>query len=75
VAVVLDVIIVVAVVAVLFAAASVRILKQYEQAVKFRLGRVGDGAFGPGLIVIVPLIDRVHRVSMRIVTMPIQSQG
>jgi regulator of protease activity HflC (stomatin/prohibitin superfamily) len=41
----------------------------------FRLGRVRDGARGPGLIVFVPLINRVHRVSLRIVTMPIQSQG
>jgi regulator of protease activity HflC (stomatin/prohibitin superfamily) len=56
-------------------AASVRILKQYERGVQFRLGRVEDGARGPGLIFIVPLIDHVHRVSLRIVTMPIQSQG
>src|ERR1700755_508520 len=56
-------------------AASVRILKQYERGVQFRLGKVKDGARGPGLIVIVPLVDRVHRVSLRIVTMPIQSQG
>jgi len=59
----------------LAAAASIHILKQYERAVKFRLGRVGDSAFGPGLIVIIPLIDRISRVSLRIVTMPIQSQG
>jgi regulator of protease activity HflC (stomatin/prohibitin superfamily) len=56
-------------------AASVRILKQYERGVQFRLGRVSDGARGPGVILIVPLIDHVHRVSLRIVTMPIQSQG
>ena len=56
-------------------AASVRILKQYERGVQFRLGRVKDGARGPGVIFIIPLIDRVHRVSLRIVTMPIQSQG
>jgi regulator of protease activity HflC (stomatin/prohibitin superfamily) len=56
-------------------AASVRILKQYERGVQFRLGRVKDGARGPGIIFIVPLIDHVRRVSLRIVTMPIQSQG
>jgi regulator of protease activity HflC (stomatin/prohibitin superfamily) len=56
-------------------AASVRILKQYERGVQFRLGKVLDGARGPGLIFIIPLIDQVHRVSLRIVTMPIQSQG
>ena len=56
-------------------ALSVRILKQYERAVMFRFGRVRGGARGPGLIVFVPFVDRVHRVSLRIVTMPIQSQG
>jgi regulator of protease activity HflC (stomatin/prohibitin superfamily) len=56
-------------------ALSVRIIKQYERAVIFRLGRVRDGARGPGLIVFVPFVDRVHRVSLRIITMPIQSQG
>jgi regulator of protease activity HflC (stomatin/prohibitin superfamily) len=56
-------------------ALSVRIVKQYERAVVFRLGRVREGARGPGLIVFVPFVDRVHRVSLRIVTMPIQSQG
>jgi regulator of protease activity HflC (stomatin/prohibitin superfamily) len=56
-------------------ASSVRILKQYERGVQFRLGRVKDGARGPGLIFIIPLVDRVDRVSLRIVTMPIQSQG
>jgi regulator of protease activity HflC (stomatin/prohibitin superfamily) len=58
-----------------FAALSVRILKQYERGVQFRLGRVINGARGPGLILIIPLIDRLQRVSLRIVTMPIQSQG
>ena len=56
-------------------ALSVRIVKQYELAVVFRLGRVRGGARGPGLIAIVPGVDRVHRVSLRIVTLPIQSQG
>jgi regulator of protease activity HflC (stomatin/prohibitin superfamily) len=56
-------------------ATSVRILKQYERGVQFRLGRVKDGARGPGIIFIIPLVDHVRRVSLRIVTMPIQSQG
>jgi regulator of protease activity HflC (stomatin/prohibitin superfamily) len=68
-------VIIVAVVALLATAASVRILKQYERGVQFRLGKVKDGARGPGLILITPFVDRVHRVSLRIVTMPIQSQG
>src|SRR4051794_33352668 len=67
--------IIIAVVALLATVASVRILKQYERGVQFRLGRVKDGARGPGLIFITPFADRVRRVSLRIVTMPIQSQG
>jgi regulator of protease activity HflC (stomatin/prohibitin superfamily) len=64
------------VVAVLLVAAlmAVKIVKQYEQGVLFRLGRV-QGTRQPGLRVIVPFVDVLHRVSLRIVTMPIQSQG
>ncbi|MGA2755859.1 MAG: slipin family protein [Solirubrobacteraceae bacterium] len=69
------VLIAVLVVAAAMLAASVRILKQYERAVVFHLGRVKDGARGPGVIFFVPLINRVDRVSLRIITMPIQSQG
>ena len=68
--------VVVVVVALLALAASgVRVLKQYERAVLFHLGKVSDGARGPGLIFFVPLVNRVDRVSLRIITMPIQSQG
>jgi regulator of protease activity HflC (stomatin/prohibitin superfamily) len=69
------VVVAVLLVALVFVALSVHILKQYERAVQFRLGRVKDGARGPGPIFIIPLVDRLHRVSLRIVTMPIQSQG
>ncbi len=65
----------VGVLAVAVLCASVRILKQYERGVQFRLGRLKDGPRGPGLIFIIPLVDHVRRVSLRIVTMPIQSQG
>jgi len=52
------------------------VIKQYERAVVFHLGRVKEeDARGPGVIFVVPLVDRVHRVSLRIVTLPIQSQG
>jgi regulator of protease activity HflC (stomatin/prohibitin superfamily) len=61
--------------ALLGVAMSMRILKQYERGVQFRLGKVRDDARGPGMIFIIPLVDRVHRVSLRIVTLPIQSQG
>jgi regulator of protease activity HflC (stomatin/prohibitin superfamily) len=55
-------------------AASLRVVKQYEEGVLFRLGRV-VGVRTPGLTRIVPVVDRLRRVSLRIVTMPIQSQG
>jgi len=71
----LVVLLVLVIVALVLLASSVHILKQYERAVKFHLGRVGDDAFGPGLLFIIPLVDRIRRVSLRIVTMPIQSQG
>jgi regulator of protease activity HflC (stomatin/prohibitin superfamily) len=62
------------VVAVAGVALSLRIVKQYEQGVLFRLGRV-IGERDPGLNWIAPFVDQLPRVSMRIVTMPIQSQG
>ena len=53
-------------------ALSVRVVKQYQLGVLFRLGRV-LGPRRPGLHRIVPLVDALHRVSLRIMTMPIQS--
>jgi regulator of protease activity HflC (stomatin/prohibitin superfamily) len=55
-------------------ALAARIIKQYEQGVLFRLGRV-VGQRDPGFRLIIPFVDVLHRVSLRIVTMPIQSQG
>ena len=54
--------------------ASIRVVQQYQRGVHFRLGRV-IAVREPGLRLIIPVIDRLWRVSMRIVTMPIQSQG
>lgn len=56
-------------------AMSVRVVREYERLVIFRLGKLRGGAHGPGLILIIPLIETTKRVSMRIVTMPIQTQG
>ena len=53
---------------------SIKIVRQYEQGVLFRLGRV-VGVREPGLRLILPVIEVLRRVSLRIVTMPIQSQG
>ncbi len=51
------------------------VIKQYERAVVFKLGKITGEARGPGLILIMPFVERIHRVSLRIVTLPIQSQG
>ena len=53
---------------------AVRVVQQYEEGVLFRLGRV-VGERAPGFHLIIPFVDVMHRVSLRIVTMPIQSQG
>lgn len=66
--------VVIAGIVLLLLAMAVKIVKQYEQGVVFRLGRV-TGAREPGLRVIIPFVEVMHQVSRRIVTMPIQSQG
>jgi regulator of protease activity HflC (stomatin/prohibitin superfamily) len=53
--------------------ASVRVLREYERGVVFRLGRVMD-LRGPGLILLVPTIDRMVRVSLRTVTLTVPPQ-
>lgn len=65
---------IVVLIAIILLAMSIRVVQQYEQGVLFRLGRV-VGVRQPGLRFIIPIIDRLHIVSLRIVTMPIQSQG
>lgn len=60
--------------ALLLLACAVRIVRQYERGVLFRFGRL-SGVREPGLRLIIPFVDVMHRVSLRIVTMPIQSQG
>ena len=67
-------VIVVAAVIVVGLLASIRVVQQYEMGVHFRLGQV-IGLRKPGLRPIIPVIDLLRRVSLRIVTMPIQSQG
>ena len=64
---------VVIVLVVMFLAAAIRILNEYERAVIFRLGRIRD-VKGPGLIIIIPGIDRVVKVDMRTITMDVPPQ-
>jgi regulator of protease activity HflC (stomatin/prohibitin superfamily) len=59
--------------AIVLAGLSIRVLREYERGVVFRLGRVTEQR-GPGLIFLVPVIDRMVRVSLRTVTLRIPAQ-
>ena len=67
-------IVIIGVLALIVLALALHIVRQYEKGVVFRFGRI-IGERGPGLVVIVPFINVLRKVSFRIVTMPIQSQG
>lgn len=58
---------------IMFLAAAIRILNEYERGVIFRLGRI-IGAKGPGLIILIPIIDRMTKIDMRIITMDVPPQ-
>lgn len=59
--------------AVLVLVASLKVLNEYERAVLFRLGRLIRPK-GPGLIIVIPIIDRMVRVGMRVLTMDVPNQ-
>jgi regulator of protease activity HflC (stomatin/prohibitin superfamily) len=56
-----------------FVASGVKVIREYERAVVFRLGRL-LATRGPGLIVIIPIIEKMERVDLRVVTMDIPPQ-
>ncbi|MBW1741036.1 MAG: slipin family protein [Deltaproteobacteria bacterium] len=58
---------------VFFLASAIRILNEYERGVIFRLGRV-IGAKGPGLIILIPIVDKMVKVSLRLITMDVDPQ-
>jgi len=58
---------------IILAASAIKILREYERGVIFRLGRL-IGAKGPGIIFIIPGVDKLLRISLRLVTMDVPSQ-
>ncbi|MGD9552641.1 MAG: SPFH domain-containing protein, partial [Candidatus Caldatribacteriota bacterium] len=52
---------------------AIQIIREYERAVIFRLGRV-VGAKGPGIILIIPIVDRVVKVSLRTINLDVPAQ-
>jgi len=65
--------IVVAIIVIILLAASIRIVQEYERGVIFRLGRF-VGVRGPGFILLIPFIERMVRIDLRVVTMDVPSQ-
>ena len=61
------------IIVILFFASAIRILNEYERAVVFRLGRVLQ-AKGPGLIILIPVIDKMVKVSLRILALDVPTQ-
>ena len=67
------VLVIVVVLALLLFASAVHVLREYERAVVFRLGRL-TGLRGPGLVLLIPIVDRMVRVGLRTVTLNIPAQ-
>ncbi|MFF1451019.1 SPFH domain-containing protein [Streptomyces sp. NPDC058274] len=57
-----------------YVAAAARVVKQYERGVVLRLGRLVGQARGPGFTLVVPFVDKLRKVNMQIVTMPVPAQ-
>jgi regulator of protease activity HflC (stomatin/prohibitin superfamily) len=59
---------------ILFLSTAIKILREYERGVVFRLGRVLKRPKGPGLVIIIPIIDKLIRISLRLVAMDVPPQ-
>src|ERR671936_1063877 len=64
---------IVAIIIAVIIASSIRIIREYERAVVFRLGRL-IGAKGPGLIILIPFIDRAVKIDLRVITLDVPKQ-
>ncbi|QIZ01535.2 slipin family protein [Streptomyces sp. S1D4-11] len=61
-------------VGIVYAMAGARVVKQYERGVVLRLGRLRSDVRGPGFTMVVPFVDKLRKVNMQIVTMPVPAQ-
>jgi regulator of protease activity HflC (stomatin/prohibitin superfamily) len=59
---------------VLWLGTNIKVVRQFERGVVFRFGRVRSGVRGPGLTVLIPIADRMQKVNMQIITMPVPAQ-
>src|SRR5690242_15571835 len=60
--------------AILLLGFNLRVIKQFERGVVFRFGRVQPGVRKPGLTLLIPIVDRLEKVNMQIITMPVPAQ-
>ncbi len=70
----IELLIAILVVGVVCVAASAKVVKQYERGVVFRFGRLQERTRGPGITMIIPAVDRLQKVNLQIVTMPVPAQ-
>jgi len=66
--------VIIAVLFFMFLRAAIKIVPEYERGVIFRLGRVQGEAKGPGLFLLIPFLDRMTKVDLRVVTLDVPSQ-
>ncbi|MCT9076733.1 slipin family protein [Streptomyces fulvoviolaceus] len=59
---------------VVYVMSAARVVKQYERGVVFRLGKLRSDVRGPGFTMIVPFVDKLRKVNMQIITMPVPAQ-
>ncbi|GGW64503.1 membrane protein [Streptomyces lucensis JCM 4490] len=71
---VLGAVVVVCCLGLVYFAMAAKVVKQYERGVLFRLGRLAGDTRAPGLTLVIPFVDRLHKVNMQIVTLPIPAQ-
>jgi regulator of protease activity HflC (stomatin/prohibitin superfamily) len=71
---IIDVLIGIASFGVVYFASSMRVVQQYERGLVFRLGKVVSAPREPGLVSIVPIVDRMRKVNMQIITLPVPAQ-
>jgi len=70
----LIIVVVIAILVVLLLSASIKVLREYERGIVFRLGRLLPEPKGPGLIFLIPIIDKMVRVDLRTITLTIPPQ-
>ncbi|MFC5951980.1 SPFH domain-containing protein, partial [Pseudonocardia lutea] len=56
------------------AVTSVRVVQEFERGVVFRFGRVRPQTRGPGLALLAPLADRMQKVNLQVITLPVPAQ-